>query len=116
MTNGVPVSAAGQQSERSSREAFAVPKPSQVRRRPRFWQLLTLLALGACVPPDLYAANLFFIGCPLHRVLDALILHYLLNVSLVLVLVALTLTLVAVPLSIWQGRVIRARDALFGDE
>jgi hypothetical protein len=57
-----------------------VPPPR--KRKSRFWQVLALMVLGVCIPLDLYAVNLFFIGCPVHRVLDAFILRYLLNVSL----------------------------------
>jgi hypothetical protein len=95
-------------------DTLAVPPPR--RGKSRIWQVLVLMILGVCTPPDLYAVNLFFIGCPVHRILNVLVLRYLLNVSLVLATAAIATTLVGVPLHLWRNRTVRARRALFGDE
>ena len=95
-------------------DTLAVPPPRSGKSR--IWQVLVLMVLGVCFPPDLYAVNLFFIRCPLHRILNVLVLRYLLNVSLVLAIAAIATTLVGVPLHLWRNRTMRLRHVLFGDE
>src|SRR5262245_60072352 len=94
-------------------DTLTVPPPR--RGRSRIWQVLVLMVLGVCFPTDLYEVNLFFIRCPLHRILNVLVLRYLLNVSLVLAIAAIATTLVGVPFHLWRNRTVRARRALFGD-
>ena len=90
--------------------------PPWRHRQPRFWRVVALMTLGACIPLDLYAANLFFIGCPVHRMLNLVILRYLLNVSLALLLAAFAVVLVGVPVRICRRRITRSRDRLFAGE
>ncbi len=96
-------------------DPLPVPPPKS-RDKPRFWRTLACMILGACLPLDLYAVNLFFIGCPVHRVLDRVILHYVLNLSFALLLAAGAMTLVGIPLHMCRRRAMRARDMLFAGE
>jgi hypothetical protein len=93
-----------------------VPAPRSRRSSAGFWWTLALMILGVCIPPDLYAVNLFFIGCPVHRVLNTIILRYLLNLSLALAIAAVATALVGIPLHLRHRRVMRARELLFAGE
>ncbi len=77
--------------------------------------LRILTAVGIVSPADLYVLN-WYIGGPVHTVLNDIITRYLISFSFILAMLAMPVLLIVTALHIRQGKMARAWAATPTDE
>jgi len=86
-------------------EESSLPSAPHAHRMRPLLPILT--AVGIVGPPDLYVVN-WYIGGPVHAVLNDIVTRYLISFSFVLAIFALPVLLIVTALHIRQGKIARA--------